>query len=218
MQNNISTNHLVLDNPVSGELPELSVVTAASGGGKTAIVNKSIEERSELVRFITTTCRPIREGEEVHGRDYYFVSPAEFQRKIKNGDFFEWNEVYPGCWYGAEFSELKRIVSTGKKAILVLDVEGALKFMGITKSDQIKLDTIKVKGIYIYSAKEDMIKRLFRDIEEGKRNDSPEKIAERIKRMDYELAQAVHFTDIVPNRENEMSLAVNTFLNFVISK
>ena len=63
---------------------------------------------------------------EVNCKDYYFISIEEFKQKIKKNEFAEWEEVYPGQFYGTLKSELERIWSSGKHVIFDLDVQGGL--------------------------------------------------------------------------------------------
>jgi len=83
----------------------------------------------KLVKVVSATTRPPRAG-EVDGRDYYFLSPQEFQRKREAGDFIECEEVYGnGNWYGTLRSELERARHAGAWALLEIDVQGALSII-----------------------------------------------------------------------------------------
>lgn len=78
------------------------------------------------LRFSVSACsRPKREG-EVHGKDYYFFSPEEFKEKMTNNEFLEWEEVYPGQFYGTLKSELKRVWNEGFHVVFDVDVIGGL--------------------------------------------------------------------------------------------
>ena len=204
-----------MENSLSMPKLDLVVVTGPSGAGKTEITNTCIGTHSdELIKFITTTDRELRETEQ-EGKDYYRLPPSVFQQHLQQEKFFEAEEVYENGWYGFSREELKRIQSQKKHAVAVADVNGALKFLGKKQSGFIDLEGISVKVIYIASKQEDMIARIRKDIEQGKRNDSEEKIQKRIKRMEYELSQMVYFDNIIRNEQGKFEFALNEFLNMV---
>ena len=101
------------------------ILSAPSGTGKTTVGNLLLKEIPFLERVITATTRQPREGEK-HGVDYYFISEEEFKRKIEEGFFLEWAKVYK-YYYGSPKSEVERILKSGKDALLIIDVQGALK-------------------------------------------------------------------------------------------
>jgi guanylate kinase len=76
---------------------------------------------------ISATTREKREG-ETDGVNYYFLSVDEFKEKIKAGEFFEWEEVYPGKFYGTLWSEIDRINKNGQIPLLDIDIKGGLTF------------------------------------------------------------------------------------------
>jgi len=78
-----------------------------------------------LERVITATTRAPREG-ETHGVDYYFLKEEDFRRKIEEGFFLEWAKVYK-YYYGTPREEVERIISSGKDALLIIDVQGAFQ-------------------------------------------------------------------------------------------
>ncbi len=78
---------------------------------------------------VSATTRPPRR-QEVHGRDYYFVSPEEFEARRQAGEFLEYAEVHKsGYWYGTLISEMGRAESEGKWSLLEVDVQGAMSVM-----------------------------------------------------------------------------------------
>jgi len=101
------------------------ILSAPSGTGKTTIGNILLKEIPFLERVITATTRKPREG-ETHGVDYYFLSEEDFKRKIEEGFFLEWAKVYK-YYYGSPKSEVERITSQGKDALLIIDVQGAFR-------------------------------------------------------------------------------------------
>ena len=104
---------------------KLLIFSAPSGAGKTSIV-RALLGRVDGLEFSVSACsRPMRSGEK-DGVDYYFLSPAAFREKIEQGQFLEWEEVYPGSYYGTLKSEVSRIWDKGKHVVFDVDVAGAL--------------------------------------------------------------------------------------------
>ncbi|HID79595.1 MAG TPA: guanylate kinase [Aquifex aeolicus] len=101
------------------------ILSAPSGAGKTTVGNLLLREVPYLEKVITVTTRSPREGEK-HGVDYYFLSEDEFLKKIEKGEFLEWARVYR-YYYGTPKSEVERILSQGKDALLIIDVQGAFQ-------------------------------------------------------------------------------------------
>ncbi|QQR77003.1 guanylate kinase [Candidatus Nomurabacteria bacterium] len=102
------------------------VITAPSGAGKTTIAKALRTAFPNLIFSVSSTTRNIR-GQEIDGREYFFISPEEFREMIKNDEFFEWEEVYQDRYYGTSKNELARISGLGGVALLDIDVKGALK-------------------------------------------------------------------------------------------
>ena len=100
-------------------------VFAGPGAGKTTLVRYALEQLDHIKFSISCTTRDKREG-EVHGKDYYFLTPEEFKTKIANDEFVEHEEVYRNNFYGTLKSEVDRITSEGNSVIFDIDVIGAL--------------------------------------------------------------------------------------------
>ncbi len=101
----------------------LLVLSAPSGGGKTTVCDLALRKLPWLKRCVTATTRAPRKGER-HGRDYWFLSHAEFHKRIKAGGFYEWAEVH-GNLYGTPKAEVLRALKAGHSLVLVIDVQGA---------------------------------------------------------------------------------------------
>lgn len=104
---------------------KLIIVCAPSGAGKTTIVRHILENIPGIEFSVSATNRKQRPN-EVNGVDYYFISTEEFTEKIAGGDFLEWEEVYPGTFYGTLKNEIDRIWNRGNHVIFDVDVEGGL--------------------------------------------------------------------------------------------
>lgn len=103
------------------------VLSAPSGGGKTTIARALLKRRPDLGYSVSCTTRSPRPG-EVDGRDYYFLSRAEFLRRRESGDFAESAEVH-GNLYGTLKSEIRRVLSHGQHVVMDIDVQGAVQLV-----------------------------------------------------------------------------------------
>ncbi len=102
------------------------ILSSPSGGGKTTIARRLLGQRDDVGYSVSCTTRAPRPG-EVHGRDYYFVSPGEFAASRERNEFAEWAEVH-GQLYGTLRREVARVIGSGRHVIMDIDVQGALQF------------------------------------------------------------------------------------------
>lgn len=102
------------------------IFSAPSGSGKTTIVKYLLANNTDLGFSISASTRDKRGRTEQHGKDYYFLSPEEFRKKIESNEFIEWEEVYEGNFYGTLKSEIERLWAEGKNVIFDVDVKGGL--------------------------------------------------------------------------------------------
>lgn len=106
---------------------KLLVFSAPSGSGKTTIVRHLLAQPELNLEFsVSCTTRALR-GQEINGKDYYFISIEDFKKHIKAEDFVEWEEVYRDNFYGTLKSEVERIWAMGKNVIFDIDVAGGLR-------------------------------------------------------------------------------------------
>jgi len=103
--------------------PLIIIVSAPSGSGKTTLVNRLLEETPGIRRSVSYTTRQPREG-ETDKEDYMFISREEFRRKIDNGEFLEWEEVF-GEYYGTSRVRFQEMIEEHVDTILSIDVKGA---------------------------------------------------------------------------------------------
>ena len=102
------------------------ILSSPSGAGKTTIARELLRRRADLGYSVSCTTRAARPG-EVDGKDYYFLSRAEFERRREAGDFAESAEVH-GNMYGTLASEIERVLGAGKHVVMDIDVQGAQQF------------------------------------------------------------------------------------------
>jgi guanylate kinase len=184
---------------------KLIVFSAPSGSGKTTIVRHLLAiEELNLEFSISATSREAR-GEELDGKDYYFISLHDFKQHIKNHDFLEWEEVYRDNFYGTLNAEIERIWAMGKNVIFDIDVAGGLR---IKKKFPEETLAVFVKPPSIDELKIRLKKRS---------TESEEKINMRIAKASVELATAPQFDMIIKNYDldeakNEAYMLVKDFL------
>ncbi len=111
-------------------MSKLVIFSAPSGSGKTTVVKHLLNSNDDLEFSISATTRAKRPN-EVDGKDYYFLTPDEFEKKLKNDEFLEHEQVYEGLYYGTLKSEVERIWSNGKSVIFDVDVVGGLNIKKI---------------------------------------------------------------------------------------
>lgn len=105
---------------------KLIIISAPSGTGKSTIIGRIIDDPALRLEFsISATTRSPREG-EVNGVHYHFLTVEEFKDAIANDGLVEYEEVYPGRFYGTLKSEIARIQEKGNNAILDIDVKGGV--------------------------------------------------------------------------------------------
>lgn len=117
---------------------KILVFGAPSGSGKSTLAHYVLNNYNNFEFSISATTREPREG-EVNGKDYYFLSVDDFKRKIEDGEFLEWEEVYPGKFYGTLYDEVNRILLNNKFVIFDMDVVGGINIKKIYGEDCINV-------------------------------------------------------------------------------
>ena len=171
------------------------IFSAPSGAGKTTIVKHLVNTFPEIGFSISASTRDKRGRNEENGKDYYFLSPEDFRNKISNDEFVEWEEVYPGNFYGTLKSEIERLWSEGKTAIFDVDVKGGLKLKEYF-GDQALAIFVSVPSVEVL--KERLVKRA---------TDSEESISGRLFKAEFEMGFADQFDQILINKELEDTLS-----------
>lgn len=184
---------------------KIIIITAPSGAGKTSITRYLMKEFPVLQFSISAATRKAR-GNEKDGVDYYFMSLEDFQHKIQQKEFAEWEMVYEGKYYGTLKSELKRIWGLQKVPVLDIDVKGAIHLQQQYPENKL--------SIFVEPPSVDELKiRLM-----GRGTESEESLKARINKASYELSFKDHFDEVIvnDNLENACKKAkelVERFLN-----
>jgi len=184
---------------------KLLIFSAPSGAGKSTIVQHLLKLDLGLAFSISATSRQPR-NDERHGREYYFMTPEEFRSKIDNHDFIEWEEVYPGHYYGTLHSELERIWDQGNHALFDIDVQGGLNLK--------KEFGEKALAVFVMPPS-------LQVLEDRLRNRATEEVdflQKRIKKAESEMQYAPRFDRVLVNDQlsrtlKEAEYMVRNFLN-----
>jgi guanylate kinase len=172
---------------------KLIVVSAPSGAGKTTIVKAILEKYPSMLFSVSAATRTKRET-EVDGKDYFFLSRQEFERRIRAGELVEWEEIY-GTLYGTLKSEVNKALSTGKVMLLDIDVKGSLSIKRTYPNDSV-LIFIKPPSIKILEA------RL-----RGRKTEDELTFRRRMDRVAMELGMASQFDYQVVNDDLQTAIA-----------
>jgi len=187
---------------------KLIVFSAPSGSGKTTIVKYLLRQEELNLEFSISATSREKRGQEVHAKDYYFLSAKEFKSKIKADEFLEWEEVYRDNFYGTLKTEIERIWALGKHVIFDIDVSGGLR---IKRKFPVQTLAVFVKPPSIDELKIRLKKR---------KTESEDKINMRVAKASAELATAPLFDVIIENDKLERALneAYSIVADFILEK
>lgn len=173
---------------------KLVIFSAPSGAGKSTLVNYLLPQFPQLSFSISATSRAPR-GQEIHGKDYYFLSSEEFNARVAQDELLEWEEVYAGTYYGTLKSEVQRIWSEGGVVVFDIDVVGALNLK--------KQFGARALALFVQAPSIEVLEKRLR----GRGTDSEEKISERIDKAAQEMSRAPEFDKVVVNDDLETAKA-----------
>lgn len=165
------------------------IISAPAGTGKTTLVKKLTKEFPTLVKSVTYTTRSPRKVEEP-GKDYYFLSYQEFERKVNQKHFLEYAEVF-GHFYGTDKETIAKLLDQGLDVILVIDTQGALEIKSF------------FNGVYVFLAPpsfEELKNRLVK-----RATESPDELEKRLSWAKHELEQAPHYDYCIINDDLKKS-------------
>jgi guanylate kinase len=181
--------------------PIIFLFSAPSGTGKGTIVSSLLEKVEGLVRIVTTTSRPKREG-ELEGLSYYFIPDEEFRDLIRKGAFVEWNRIY-GDFYGTKKDVVDRFVNSaaekGDDLLLEIDVDGKRNFVGQYPN---------VVSIFLLPPSMEELERRMRN----RRAESPERIEKRLARAKMELARRGEYDYCIVNDSKDVAIEEVMFI------
>ena len=186
---------------------KIIIFSAPSGAGKSTLVQHLLGCGYDLDFSISATSRAPR-GTERHGIDYYYLTPNEFREKIARNEFLEFEEVYHDCFYGTLRSEVERISTNGKNIVFDVDVMGGLNIK--------KEFSERALAFFIAPPSLEILhQRLM-----NRGTDSPEMIAKRVRKADFEMTFAPKFDVVIVNDDLEKAKkeAENVILKFLANK
>jgi guanylate kinase len=183
---------------------KIVIITAPSGAGKTSITKYLLQHFPQLAFSISAATRQARPG-ETNGKDYYFISPEEFQEKIRSNAFVEWEMVYEGKYYGTLHSELNRIWENGQVPVLDIDVKGAIHVQQQYPQNSL--------SIFIEPPSIEELKRRL----QSRGTETEKSLNDRVNKAAYEVSFKHHFNKIIlndnlPNAIAEAEAIIREFL------
>jgi guanylate kinase len=172
---------------------KMFIFTAPSGAGKTTIVRHLLDKYDFLDFSISATTRAPRPHEH-HGKDYYFMDVDTFKAHVVSDDFVEWEEVYPGQFYGTLRSEIDRVWSQSKHLVFDIDVKGAVNIKSIYDH--------KCLAVFIRPPSiENLIQRLTE-----RNTENQDSLDKRINKARYEMTYETRFDHVLVNDLLEVAL------------
>jgi guanylate kinase len=168
------------------------VITGPSGVGKGTLIEQLLGRIQELELSVSATTREPRPG-EVDGRDYHFLTPEDFRRRLEAGDFLE-HASYSGNYYGTLREEVERRVASSRSVVLEIEVQGARQVRDAMP-----------EAVLIFIAPPD--EGVLRERLEGRGTDPPEAIEQRLRTAEVELGARTEFPHVVVNDEVQRATA-----------
>lgn len=168
---------------------KIIIIAAPSGSGKSTIINQVMSDEEEELNLhfsISATSRPPR-GKEKNGVEYFFLSPEEFEQKIAQGAFVEYEEVYPGRYYGTLKSQVDKQLAAGENVVFDVDVNGAMRIKEMYKD--------RALSIFIQPPSLDVLRERL----ESRGTEDAAAIEQRLSRAQYEIEQSERFDEVVVN-------------------
>lgn len=170
------------------------IFSAPSGSGKSTIVHHILDLHPEMEFSVSATSRPLR-GAEQDGVDYYFLSEEDFRSRIASDGFVEYEEVYPGRFYGTLKSEIQRIWDAGHVVIFDVDVKGGVNLKKYFGRDAL--------SVFIQAPSVEVLRQRL----EGRGTDSAEDIEKRVAKAAEEMTYAPRFDVVLVNDDLQTAFA-----------
>jgi len=184
---------------------KLILFCGPSGSGKTTVVHSLLKDYPQFIFSVSATTRPKRANEK-EGVDYYFLTEEEFKKRIENKEFLEWEEVYPGRFYGTLKKQVDEKLNNGSVVLFDVDVKGGIS---IKKHFSKQLLDVFIMPPSLTALKQRLVAR---------DSETPESLEKRLAKSGLEMSYADQFSYIIVNDElpkalREAKLLVEDFLN-----
>jgi len=176
------------------------IISAPSGSGKTTIC-KYLQKLDSSINFSVSCTTRQKRANEVEGKDYFFITNDEFEEKIQDNKFIEWEQIHGNFYYGTSRSTLEETINENKKILLELDVKGAMSVK--------KLYPNKSLSIFIEPPSVEVLKLRL----EKRGTDNDERIIKRLERLESELSYKSNFDYHVIN--DDLDQAVNEIMSII---
>ena len=176
------------------------IISAPSGSGKTTIC-KYLQKLDSSINFSVSCTTRQKRANEVEGKDYFFITNEEFEKKINDAKFIEWEQIHGNFYYGTLESTLEKAINEDKRILLELDVKGATSVK--------KLYPNKSLSIFIEPPSVEVLKLRL----EKRGTDNNERIIKRLERLESELSYKSNFDYHVIN--DDLDQAVNEIMNII---
>lgn len=174
---------------------KIIIISAPSGCGKSTIIGSLLDQGEIDMQFsVSATNRRPRPG-EVEGQSYHFLTTQQFRDAISEGAFLEYEQVYPGRYYGTLKSEIERICSEGHNALLDIDVRGAWRVK--------ELYGPRAVSIFIAPPSIDTLRRRL----EGRGTETPQQIQDRLNKAQEEIDFGRRADTVIVNDDLETAVA-----------
>ena len=179
------------------------IISAPSGSGKTTIC-KYLQKLDSSINFSVSCTTRQKRANEVEGKDYFFITNEEFEKKINDAKFIEWEQIHGSFYYGTLKATLKKAINEDKRILLELDVKGAMTVK--------KLYPNKSLSIFIEPPSVEVLKLRL----EKRGTDNDERIIKRLERLESELSYKSNFDYHVIN--DDLDQAVNEIMSIIINE
>ena len=176
------------------------IISAPSGSGKTTIC-KYLQKLDSSINFSVSCTTRQKRASEVEGKDYFFITNEEFEKKINDAEFIEWEQIHGDFYYGTLKSTLEKAINEDKRILLELDVKGATSVK--------KLYPNKSLSIFIEPPSVEVLKLRL----EKRGTDNDERIIKRLERLESELSYKSNFDYHVIN--DDLDQAVDEIMNII---